>query len=107
MVATHSVEPPDAKVTVPVAPAGSPESDSVSCEPYTIDAGAAASVKVGVALMIVSVVVVLCGANVGSPEYVAVTVSVPTGALVAVQLNAGNAAVQSVVPPTLKVTVPV
>ena len=33
--------------------------------------------------------------------------SVPTGALVAVQLNAGNVAVHSVVPPMLKVTVPV
>ena len=35
------------------------------------------------------------------------TVSVPTGALVAVQLSAGSVAVHSVVPPTLKVTVPV
>ena len=42
-----------------------------------------------------------------SPEYAAVTVSVPTGALLAVQLNDGNVAVHSVVPPMLKVTVPV
>jgi hypothetical protein len=33
MIATQSVAPPDAKVTVPVAPAGRPESDSVSWEP--------------------------------------------------------------------------
>jgi hypothetical protein len=32
-VATHSVDPPDAKVTVPVAPPGSPDTDSVSCDP--------------------------------------------------------------------------
>ena len=35
------------------------------------------------------------------------TVSVPTGALLAVQLDAGSVVVQSVVPPMLKVTVPV
>ena len=35
------------------------------------------------------------------------TVSEPTGALLAVQLNAGNVVVQSGVPPMLKVTVPV
>jgi hypothetical protein len=107
IVATHSVEPPELNVTVPVAPAVRPESDSVSCEPYTIDDGAAASVNVGVAFVIVSVVVVTCDANVELPEYVAVTVSAPTGAVVAVQLNVGNVAVQSVVPPILNVTVPV
>jgi len=107
MSATQSVAPPDAKVTVPVAPAGSPESDSVSCEPYTMDDGAAASVKVGVALVIVSVVVVTCDAKFESPEYVAVTVSVPTGAVLAVQLSVGSVALQSVVPPMLNVTVPV
>jgi hypothetical protein len=107
IVTTHNVEPPELNVTVPVAPAGRPESDNVSCEPYTIDDGAAASVKVGVALVIVSVVVVTCDAKFESPEYVAVTVSVPTGAVVAVQLSVGNVAVQSVVPPMLKVTEPV
>jgi hypothetical protein len=107
IVATQSVEPPELKVTVPVAPTGSPESDSVSCEPKTIDDGAAASVNVGVALVMVSVVVVVCGKKFESPEYVAVTVSVPTGALVAVQLSVGSVAVQRVVPPMLKVTDPV
>ena len=72
-----------------------------------MDAGDAASAKVGVALVTVSVVVVVCGAKLPSPEYVAVTVSEPTGALLAVQLNAGRVAVHSVVPPMLKVTVPV
>lgn len=107
MIATQSVEPPELNVTVPVAPTGSPESDSVSCEPYTMDDGAAASVKVGVALVMVSVVVVVCDVKFESPEYVAVTVSVPTGAFVAVQLSVGSVAVQSVVPPMLKVTDPV
>jgi hypothetical protein len=107
MVATQSVEPPELNVTVPVAPAGSPESDSVSCEPYTMDDGAAASVKVGVALVMVRVVVVTCDAKFESPEYVAVTVSVPTGAVVAVQLSVGSVAVQRGVPPMLNVTVPV
>ena len=64
----QSVEPPEAKITVPVATPGSPATESVSCAPYTIVAGAAASVNEGVALVIVSVVVVVCAKNVGSPE---------------------------------------
>ena len=107
IVATQSVTPPELNVTVPVAPTGRPESDSVSCEPKTIDDGAAASVKVGVALVMMSVVVVVCGRKFASPEYAAVTVSEPTGAVAAVQLSAGSVAVQSVVPPMLKVTEPV
>ena len=57
--------------------------------------------------MMVSAAVVDCPAKFESPEYVAVTVSEPTGALVAVQLLAGSVAVQSVVLPVVKVTVPV
>lgn len=106
-VVTHNVDPPEAKVTVPVAPAGRPEAESVSCAPKTIVAGAADSVKDGVALVIVSGVVVVWGAKFRSPEYVAVTVSEPTGAVVALQLSAGSVAVHIVVPPMLKVTVPV
>ena len=68
IVAVHSVDPPDANVTVPVASPGRPENDSVSCDPWTIDAGAAASVIEGVALLIVNVVVVVWGAKFESPE---------------------------------------
>ena len=57
--AMHSVNPPEEKVTVPVAPTGRPATDSVSRAPKTIDAGAAASVSDGVALVIVSDVVVV------------------------------------------------
>ena len=64
----QSVDPPEVKVTVPVAAPGSPAAASVSCEPYTIELGVADSVNVGVALVIVSGVVVVCGANVESPE---------------------------------------
>jgi hypothetical protein len=47
-VATHSVDAPDVKVTVPVAPAGSPETETVSAVPYGMLAGAAASlIEVG------------------------------------------------------------
>ena len=42
-VVTHNVDPPEAKVTVPVAPAGRPEAESVSCAPKTIGAGAGRS----------------------------------------------------------------
>ncbi len=40
-VAVQSVAPPDVNVTVPDAVPGSPATDSVSCVPYAIDAGAA------------------------------------------------------------------
>ena len=52
-VATQSVDPPDVKVTVPVAFAGRPVTDSVSAVPYAMLAGAADSVKVGSALVTV------------------------------------------------------
>ena len=52
-VATQSVDPPDVKVTVPVAPAANPDTESVSLVPYGTLAGAAASVSVGVALVTV------------------------------------------------------
>jgi hypothetical protein len=42
-VATQSVDAPDVNVTVPVAPAGRPETDTVSAVPYGMLAGAAAS----------------------------------------------------------------
>lgn len=45
-VATHSVEPPDLNVTVPVAPPGKPDTDSVSLVPNGTLAGAADSVIV-------------------------------------------------------------
>ena len=67
-VATHSVVPPDAKVTVPVAPVGSPDSESVSAVPKPTLAGEADSVKVTLALVIVTVEVVVCGAKFESPE---------------------------------------
>ena len=41
--ATHSVDPPEVKVTVPVASPGRPATDSVSWDPYAMDAGAADS----------------------------------------------------------------
>jgi hypothetical protein len=44
-VAVHNVAPPDAKVTVPPAPVGNPDSESVSAVPKATLAGAAASVK--------------------------------------------------------------
>lgn len=106
-VAMQSVEPPDVKVTVPVAAPGRPETARVSCEPYTIEPGVADSVNDGVALMIVSGVVVVCGAKVESPEYDAVTVFAPTGAVLVPQLIAGSVVVHRVVPPMEKVTVPV
>ena len=43
-VATHRVDPPDVKVTPPVAPPGSPATDSVSAVPYGMLAGAADSI---------------------------------------------------------------
>ena len=48
-VAVHSVDPPEANVTVPVAVPGSPATDSVSCAPYAMLAGAADSVNVELA----------------------------------------------------------
>ena len=44
-VATHSAVAPEVKVTVPVAPAGIPKAETVSVEPYTMDAGDAVSVR--------------------------------------------------------------
>ena len=41
---TQRVDPPEVKVTVPVAPAGKPATDSVSCAPNPIDGGDADSV---------------------------------------------------------------
>ncbi len=43
-VATQSVDPPDLYVTVPVAPAGKPDTESVSLVPNGMLAGAADSV---------------------------------------------------------------
>ena len=43
-VATHSVDPPEVNVKVPVAPAGSPETDSESAVPKGTLDGAADSV---------------------------------------------------------------
>ena len=43
-VAVQSEEPPEEKVTVPVASTGSPATDRVSCDPYGMDAGDADSV---------------------------------------------------------------
>ncbi len=57
--------------------------------------------------MIVSGVVVVCDAKFVSPEYEAVTVFTPTGAVLVLQLIAGNVVVHNVVPPMEKVTVPV
>jgi hypothetical protein len=52
-VATQSVDPPDAKVTVPAIPAGSPETETVSAVPYGMLAGAADSVIEVLALVTV------------------------------------------------------
>jgi hypothetical protein len=43
-VAVQRADPPDVKVTVPVAPIGNPVTDSVSCDPKPIDGGEADSV---------------------------------------------------------------
>jgi hypothetical protein len=46
--AMQSVDAPEVNVTVPVAPAGRPETDTVSAVPYGMLAGAAASfIEVG------------------------------------------------------------
>jgi len=42
-VTLHSVDPPEVKVTVPVAPPGNPVTESVSCDPNPIDGGDADS----------------------------------------------------------------
>jgi hypothetical protein len=42
---THSVEPPEDMVTVPVAAPGSPLSESVELEPYGTDEGVAPAVN--------------------------------------------------------------
>jgi hypothetical protein len=52
-VATQSVEPPDVKVTVPVAPAGSPVTETLSLVPNGMLAGAALSVIEVLALVMV------------------------------------------------------
>ena len=52
-VATQSVEPPDLKVTVPVAPAGRPDTETVSLVPKGMLAGAAVSVIEVLALVTV------------------------------------------------------
>jgi hypothetical protein len=106
-VATQSVEPPAANVTVPVASAGNPVAESVSALPNPTLAGAADSVNVTLAFVMVIEVVAVWGAKLESPEYDAVTASVPIGALVAGQLSVGSVAVQSVVLPVVKTTVPV
>ena len=49
--AVHSVDPPEVKVTLPVASPGRPASDSVSAVPNGTLAGAADSVKDGSALV--------------------------------------------------------
>ena len=54
-VAMHSVVVPEVNVTVPVAPAGIPKAATVSVEPYTMDTGAAVSVKNTVSLVTVKV----------------------------------------------------
>ena len=51
--ALHSGDPPEEKVTVPVASPGRPATESVSCAPYATLDGAADSVKVGFALVTV------------------------------------------------------
>ena len=48
----QSVDPPDVKVTVPVASPGRPVTESVSAVPYGTLEGAADSVKDGSALVI-------------------------------------------------------
>jgi hypothetical protein len=52
-VVAQSVDPPEVKVTVPVAPAGSPATETVSLVPYGMLAGAAASVIDVLALVMV------------------------------------------------------
>jgi hypothetical protein len=52
-VVTQSVDPPEVKVTVPVALPGRPVTDSVSAVPYGTVDGAADSLNVALALVTV------------------------------------------------------
>jgi len=51
--AVQRVDPPELNVTVPVAPTGTPDTESVSLVPYGTLAGAADSVMVVLATVIV------------------------------------------------------
>jgi hypothetical protein len=108
-VATQSVPIPLMNVTVPPAVDESPDTESVSGEPYPMDAGDADSVNDGVAIVTVKPApVALVPLWLVSPPYVAVTVYEPAASVGSVwQLMSGRSAVQSVDPPDVKVRVPV
>ena len=93
-VAVQRVAPPEVKVTVPVAPAGNPAMESVSCDPKPIDGGDADSVIDVPALVTVKLApVAVAPAKLASPEYVAVTGYTPgTRVLDVAQLVAGRVA---------------
>ena len=94
----HSVVVPDVKVTVPVAPAGSPKAETVSVEPYTIVAGDASLGERNTSSLVTVKVAPLTSSSRCScchPEYVALTGYVPGASVVAVrQLVAGRVATQ-------------
>jgi hypothetical protein len=72
--ATQRVDPPEVNVTVPVAPPGSPDTDSVSLVPYGTLAGAADSViAVLESVTVKAAPVAVVPLKLALPEYVAVT----------------------------------
>jgi hypothetical protein len=70
-VTTHRVAPPDAKVTVPVAPPGRPLAANVELVPKDTLDGVALAANDVVACVTVSDVAAVDPASSASPEYVA------------------------------------
>jgi hypothetical protein len=106
-IAAHSVEPPDVKVTVPVAAPGSPLSESDDVLPNEILDGVAAAVKLVGSGETVNEVVAVDPALRPPPEYVAVIAYVTADRPAdVVQLVVGSVTAHNVAPPEAKVTVP-
>jgi hypothetical protein len=106
--AMHSVCPPEAKVTLPVASPGSPAAASAELVPNDTLEGVALVVNAVAAGVTVSEVEAVEPALSVSPEYVATTGYVPASSVDDVaQLVTGSVAAHSVEPPDVKVTVPV
>jgi hypothetical protein len=107
-VTLQSVVPPEVNATVPVAPAGRPVTESVSDVPCCTDGALAAAVNEVDAFVTVKLAVADELVRLPSPEYVAVTGYEPGANEVPVAHEvAGSVTLQSVVPPEVKVTVPV
>ena len=105
-VAIQSVAPPAAKVDR-ARGVGRQAACRQRVRRTELDARRAAdSAKPALAFVMVTEVVAVCGAKLVSPEYDAVTASVPVGAVAAVQASAGSTALHSVVAPVVKTTVP-